>query len=269
MKFALLLLLLLSGCASPVRAVDPVEPIDHVPDPVEPIIESSSGAAVTVAMDSGQFATFAQWLGDGNTITLAKPVHIVHEAVTLDAPAGTQIDYAVGEASGTFTFAKPFPVVKAGIAKLIGGVSLQSVTINDDGTGVARTKFGGHKFTWFEDPAASTTQSTCQCGCKEPGCECLRNTAAAGAASDLPQVTLYSRDHCSGCVEWERALNSLKDKPFAVKIVKSPPAWVDVVPLLHWNDAKGNGRQQRWDNQKASGWDGSEAFVKSWSRSMK
>ena len=127
-------------------------------------------------------------------------------------------------------------------------------------------------------PCCGST-GACEGRCGKPGCVCTRGTGGTQPVKSLavastpeieerpPAVFLYSMDYCSGCEQWRSALAAIADKPFKVIVLKSAPPWERgnyTVPLLHWNDIRGQGRMIRWNE-----WQGAEQFVETWRRSMR
>jgi len=212
---------------------------------------------VAFSMDAAQFATLAHWLGNNNTITLENAVHIQHEQITLDAVEGTRVTYRMEDTSGVFTFDKPYPVIKMKLTRLIGGVSLHEITINSDGTGLAKTGLGSYPFRWLDDGGGSTSSSSstrCDCGCGTDGCACRGRCVPAptgqGAGSPSqyrrsresvnakPIVFAYSTDGCAPCETAKRELASDADKlPFTVvwKTDKPPCVTSESFPIFWWH----------------------------------
>lgn len=233
----------MAGCMSPPIEDSDLDDSECIvdPSPVEPrpdpLSDLQSGSSVSFSMDTEQFANLAKWLGDGNTLSIEKPVHVQQGGATLDAKAGTRFSYAMADDSGKFTFEKPYPTVKAGIAKMIGGVSLHEVTINADGSGLAATGLGKYRFRWMGE-----------------------EDAGASVASELPEMVAYSSAGCPPCAVAKRELTAAKDLPFRVTWKESAPAWVAAYPTFHWQVSGDDWRQR-------DKWDGVEKLVEMWRKS--
>ena len=209
--FATISSLFLGGCMAPVHSEVLDEPEDVVVQP-----DSETGNEVSFSMDADQFAMLAKWIGHENTLTIEKAIHVEQDNATLDAKAGTRFSYTMGDESGKFTFEKPYPTVKAGFAKLIGGVSLHDITINSDGSGLAATGLGKYRFRWMEDEESGT----------------------AAAPQDLPELWYWSHEGCPPCQRFEREYAENKDaagfKP--VKQTGQRPTWMpDSDPQFWWH----------------------------------
>ena len=251
----------LCGCAvaAPADEVIPdVEPTPHVEPSTSPIV-------MTVAPSS--YAEIINWLGESNSVTLERAHQINHSEIGLSLAANTRVTWVTGPTATQFTFAPSPKITSSAVAKILG-LTLSGLEIRSDGSGTATVSGGIHRgFRW--DGNSPTGASMCPCGCGQDACRCSSEASGPRSTSALPEVILYSRDGCSGCVTWEKGLAGLKEKPFSVRVIKSPPAWVKVVPFLHWNDSRGNGRQQPWDDKHPNGWSGAEAFVETWKKSQK
>jgi hypothetical protein len=226
---AMLAALIAGGCIAPIHRpsddVEPKPPIDDVGQ-LEP-------STIAVSMSSDDFANVVRWFGESNSITLHEPLKVSHDKVSLDFPANTHAHYTTNDAEVVITFDKPYPVVKAGLAKLIGGVSLRSVKINADGSGEAGTILGNFGFRWNEE--------------------------VAGVA-DLPEVYLYVTSGCPACEVAKRELEKATDLPFKVIVKDTAPSWVTMYPTLHWQVSGDDWRYR-------VGWDGVPRFVEIWKKS--
>lgn len=274
MRWFLFVLLITLGCASPVpRERHPPPIVEHDDFPA-----GNEGSSVSVSMPADTFAEIAGWIGSDNVITLEKPIHVEKDNVTVDAPAGTRVEYQMGDESGTFTFDKPFPTVKAGIARMIGGVALHAVTINSDGTGVAKITGGyPYKFTWLDSPTASNPQTPCPCGCGLTDCDCLRSNAAVGAASTKPVMTIYAADWCGLCKKSKAecdAAEKLGTSPFHAELEERHPQWVKDIgslPVYSWigKDGKPYTRVDPSTKKPIGEYVSHEALVQLWKQSQK
>ena len=213
MKLSWLFPLLLLGCMSPLTA----DVVDDgvIVDPVQPD-ESDAGNAISFSMNDEQFASLATWLGKSNSVVFEKPFHVEAAGTTIDAKAGTRFDYELGDGSGAITFAKPFPTVKAGIAKLIGGVSLHSIDLNSDGTGTAATGLGRYKIRWAAED----------------------EDAGAAAAESLPELWYWSHEGCPPCARFESDYTANKESALfkPVKKTGERPTWMpESDPQFWWH----------------------------------
>ena len=231
-----------SGCMSPINADIVNQDVILVPTD-----ESVAENAVSFSMDAEQFATIARWLGHGNTLSIEKAVHVEQENITLDAKAGTRLSYTMGEDSGKFVFEKPYPTVKAGFTKLIGGVSLHDVTINSDGSGFAATGLGKHRFRWLDDDDAGS----------------------AATPSELPEVWCYSMPGCPPCVRARLELAAEKDLPFRIVWKdEAAPAWLATRPAFWWHTTGQQPTQADVANtRQVTGWNGVKDFTERWKAS--
>ena len=207
--------LIAGGCMSPLTA-DEKEPGEDnvVIDRDEQL--SDAGNAISFSMNDEQFASLATWLGKSNSVVFEKPFHVEADGTTIDAKAGTTFVYVLGDGSGTITFAKPFPTVKAGIAKLIGGVSLHSVDLKSDGTGTAATALGRYKIRWAAEDEAG---------------------GSAAAKDELPEVWAYSMANCTPCENAKTEIAAATDLKFKVVWHDSePPAYLNLRsrPAFWW-----------------------------------
>lgn len=236
------------GCMAPISADEKDTGGDVVvPDP--PRDDSpAAGSSVTVALPADQFAMLAGWLGHENTLTIEKPVHVEQANVTLDAKGGTTFSYTMSDDSGTFTFQRPFPTVKAGFAKLIGGVALHDIVLNADGSGVAATGLGKYRFRWLED-----------------------DSQQAAETKSLPEVWAYSMAGCVPCVRAKLELKDAKDLPFTVVWKdESAPDWLQSRPAFWWHTTGDQPSQKDVANTRQfQGWNGLKDFVERWKLSRK
>ena len=227
---AAMLSLMIAGCLAPKQKDrPPTDFVDHKDEKTEGV-----GSAVSFSMDAEQLASIAKWLGNRNTLSIEKAVHIEEKNITLDAKAGTRFSYEMNDQSGLFTFDQPLPTIKAGFAKLIGGVALKTIKINSDGSGVAGTQsFGKYRFRWCDD--------------------------VASMSSDKPEVWMYS---AAGCLACEVAKKELSDEslPFTLIVKEKAPEWVKTYPTFHWSVSEKDWRQR-------DRYDGKERFVEMWKKS--
>lgn len=242
----LILLLMAGGCMSPIHSEEK-EPggedvvIDHDEN-------SLPGNAVSFSMDAEQFTNLVNWLGHENTLTIEKPVHVEQGGATLDAKAGTRFSYSMGEESGVFTFERPFPTVKAGFAKLIGGVALHDITIHADGSGIAATGLGRYRFRWLDEES---------------------DAGSAVAADPMPEVWCYSQPGCPPCVRARLELAAAKDLKFRVVWKdEAAPDWLQSRPAFWWHISKEQPSQADVNNtRQMTGWNGLKDFVDRWKHS--
>jgi len=214
LKLAALLASLIAGCMSPINADIVDDGRDVIVEPV-PIDESVAGNVVSVSMTSEQFANLATWLGNKNSLVIEHAVHVEQESVTLDAKAGTRLSYTMSDDSGTITFTQPYPTIKAGIAKLIGGVALRDIVLKSDGSGSAGTaSFGRYKFRWDEE------------------------SGSAAVPIELPEVWYWSHDGCPPCARFEAdyAANKASAGFRPVKQTNERPTWMpNSDPQFWWH----------------------------------
>jgi len=226
---ATLAALIAGGCIAPIP--HPSEDVEPKP-PIEDVSQQEP-STIAVSMSPDDFANVVKWFGESNSITLHEPLKVTHDKVTLDFPANTRARYTTSDSEVIVMFDQPFPVVKAGLAKLIGGVSLKAVRINADGSGVAGTKLGNFSFRWNEEVAGT---------------------------ADLPEVLLYTTTSCPACEVAKRELDKAADLPFKVVVKDAAPSWVSTYPTLHWQVSGDDWRYR-------AGWDGVANFVEIWKRS--
>lgn len=236
--------LIAGGCMSPIPA-DVTG--DVIVEPV-PIEESVAGNAVSVSMTSEQFANLATWLGQKNSLVIEHAVHVEQESVTLDAKAGTRLSYVMADDNGTITFEKPYPTIKAGFAKLIGGVALRDIVLKSDGSGSAGTaSFGRYEFRWLADD----------------------DSGSAATPSELPEVWAYSMPGCPPCVRARLELAAAKDLPFRVVWRdEAAPAWLATRPAFWWHTTGQQPTQADVANtRQTTGWNGVKDFTQRWKAS--
>lgn len=243
---AALIALMVAGCLAP-KATETCTPQPDVP--VVDVDPEVTGSAVSFSMNSEQFSTLAQYIGHENTLTIEKPVHTVVDNATLDAKAGTRFSYKMADKSGVFIFEKPFPTIHAGIANLIGGVSLQSVTINSDGSGVAGTGLGKYRFRWMSEDEGGT--------------------GTTAAPNELSEVWCYSQPGCQPCVRARLELAAAKDLPFTVVWKDdTAPKWIETRPTFWWHVTDKQPSQADVTNTRQNtGWNGIKDFVGRWNAS--
>lgn len=248
LKLSWLLATLIAGCMSPINA-DEKEPgeDDVVIDRDE--IESPTGNAISFSMNDEQFASLAIWLGKSNSVVFEKPFHVEADGTTIDAKAGTRFDYELGDGSGKVTFAKPFPTVKAGIAKLIGGVSLHSIDLKSDGTGTAATGLGRYKIRWAAEDDGDT---------------------AGTAVSDdkIPEIWAYSTTNCQACENAKREIAAAKDLKFKVVWHDSePPAYLGLGsrPAFWWGSDTDKPSDSK-NGKILQGWSGLKHLQEQWQK---
>ena len=234
--FLILLELLLLACFGCVA------PIQEQPQPTPaPVIDLGPGepaaSSIVVGVGSDVWSELKEWLGEGNTITLAKAFHIERPEVTLDLQPNTSMTFVTHETDAIFTFAKPLPIVTAHKFGLTFHPTLSSLTIRNDGEGIAATSLGKYAFAWLKPEAA-----------------------AVEAEDTRPIVRAYSTDGCAVCAKAKRELDEAKELPFRTDWTKKPPTWVDNFPTFHWEANKGDWR-------KREQWDGLDKFVEMWKRS--
>lgn len=244
---ATLAALLAGGCVDVFEYEKPDGEEIVVPDPLRDDSPSVSGSSVAFSMNAEQFGTLAAWLGHENTLTIEKPVHVERDNVTLDTKAGTRFSYEMGDSFGKFTFDRPYPTVKSGFAKLIGGVSLHEVTLHADGSGLAATGLGRYRFRWLaEDEDAGT----------------------AAVANELPEVWAYSQPGCPPCVRARLELAAAKDLPFRVVWKEDAPSWLESRPAFWWHISADQPTQKDVNNtRQATGWNGIKDFTERWKNS--
>lgn len=246
---ATLAAIICGGCMSPKTTADVVDD-DVVVDPVTPDTHVSE-SSVSVSMPPEQFASLSAWLGHKNSVVIENPVHVQQDAFTLDAKAGTKFSYDFGDDSGTITFNKPYPTVKAGLAKLIGGTSLHELALNSDGSGLASTGLGRYRIRWMDED----------------------DSGSAASGNELPEVWAYSQPGCPPCVRARLELAAEKELPFRVVWRDDPaPDWLKARPAFWWHTSGNQPRQDDVNNTRQStGWNGIKDFIERWkgSRSPK
>lgn len=204
--------LLGTGCVQHSTA-DEIDP--PPPPPVIDIPENLPGVVLTVSPNS--YAEIQSWLGESNTVTLARAHKVVHSEISLDLAANTSVTWECGATSTLIKFAPLPKITSSAIAKLLG-LTLTSLQINADGSGVA-TVDGFHRgFRWDvrTDSAASAVcpccgvTGVCHGLCGKAGCTCPRGDVSAapiaGNSAALPQfVTQYQwQQRCkpNGQCDW-------------------------------------------------------------------
>jgi len=231
------------GCAArPPGDSQEIEPEDVVI--VEPVEETAGGTSVAVAVSPEQFGEVASWFGTANSVTFSNPIHVERDGTTLDAKAGTKIEYEIGDGSGRFVFEKPWPTVRTNLlSRMIGGVSLYEVLLKADGNGVAKTGVGAFKLKWLDDG----------------------DMEAAAAEVDLPEVWCYSSPGCQPCENAKRELASADGLPFQIVWKDDAPVWLKSRPAFWWHISGITPSQADVKNtRQQTGWNGLKKFVDSW-----
>jgi thiol-disulfide isomerase/thioredoxin len=144
----LCILLLLTGCFSPAAADIPTDPppSPELRDPT-PSPESSSGVGVTFGVPSAGW-DLVQAAGDGFSITLnSEFVYAVGDA-ELRVPPKTTANLALDGASAVVSFDGGTPTATQRIARIPVKASVKSLTLFEDGAGLAKTNLGTWKFQW-------------------------------------------------------------------------------------------------------------------------
>lgn len=144
----LAILLLLTGCFSPAAADNPTDP-PPVPEQREPDVhpEPDTGVGVTFGVPSAGW-DLIQAAGDGFSITLnSEFVYGVGEA-ELRVPPKTTTSLAIDGAAAVVSFSGGTPTATQRIAKIPVKASVKSLTLFEDGAGLAKTNLGTWKFQW-------------------------------------------------------------------------------------------------------------------------
>ena len=204
----LCILLLLTGCFSPAAADIPTDPPPpperRDPDPpLQPDAETSPGVGVSFGVPSAGW-DLIQAAGDGFSVTLnSEFVYAVGEA-ELRVPPKTTANLAVDGASAVVSFAGGTPTATQRIARIPVKASVKSLTLFEDGGGLAKTNLGTWKFQW--QPVAA-------------------ETPAAKSEDPADVVVLYTADGdwCAPC-NTERAKNpaeKLKALGKSLRVIKT------------------------------------------------
>ena len=171
--------LLVSGCIQQTAA----EVIDGKLPPID-VPENMPGVTLTVSADS--YAEIQSWLGESNSVTLSRAHKIKHSEIGLDLAAGTQVRWDCGATKTLITFSPLPKITSSAIAKLLG-LTLTSLQINADGSGLAIVD-GFHRGFRWDGRTDSAASAACDCGCGKDGCSCSR-----GSSSAAPTVSTAAR----------------------------------------------------------------------------
>lgn len=228
------------GCGCVAQA-----PADTIPDsqtiPID-IPQDSPGVTLTVSGNS--YAEIQSWLGESNSVTLSRPHKIVHSEISLDLAANTATSWQCGATSTLITFSPRPKITSSAITKLLG-LTLTSLQINSDGSGVA-TVDGFHRgFRWDG------------------------RTGSAAAPNELPEVWAYSQPGCVPCVRAKLELAAEKDLPFRVVWKDdAAPEWLQSRPAFWWHTSAEQPSQKDVNNtRQATGWNGIKDFTERWKAS--
>ena len=83
-----------------------------------------------------------QWLGDSNTVTIAKGLKVAQAGVTINVPAGASVTYTLTPARGVFTFTEPRPTISARVFGFSVTPKLERLELNADNRGTATAALG-------------------------------------------------------------------------------------------------------------------------------
>lgn len=264
---AFILLTASTGCAEPKRK--PAQP--PLPEPRHSDEDATAGIAMSVSVPAETWEWIATNIGT-NSFTINKPINIKDKTgVAISIAAGTTVDIELSGDTGEVQFSKPPIASRFGIA-----LDVRSLQLKQDGSGLARTAVKDFSFRWADDPKASASADSCECGCGKPGCNCTRdlvsNSAArmateaerkrpqAGEVDTKPVVTLYAPEWCQACAAMKADLlrdgKPRTDLPFTV-ILKGQEDGVTSFPRLSWYvDRNGQRVERYYDNSTWSGIDG-------------
>ncbi len=194
-------------------------------------------------------AALHQWLGDTNTVTLAKPLKVAQSGLTIVVPAGASVNYTLTPDHGVFTFAEPRPTISARVFGFSVSPKLERLELNADNRGTATAALGlvrqTREFTLaWAAPAAGTDPP-----------------AVIAEPPARPVVYAWSTANCGPCAAAKAALKAAANLPFdVIWDPKDKPAPTTQFPCFSWKTSTGATHVE-------VGWANLATFLSKWQKS--
>ncbi len=238
MRFAILFLLCV-GCQQ-------IQPAAPKGDPAPKPGPTEFAHTLAIEIPSNVVVALHQYLGDKNTVTLAQPLTIKQESLSVLMPAGASVSYSLSDVEGTVIFNKPKPRVTAKLAGITIHPDLDQIDLKAPASATAHVREFGREFK-FDFPLA-------------------KQVAAVAAKPKL--YFWHGGKVCIPCNNAETAFEAEKKKgtlPFEyilnpVGVVQNHPT--ELTPHFEWTGASG---KTFWQ----TGFTDYSSFLKVWERSQK